>query len=116
MVQQMKLTNSNLLKRTINLDSSHLSSKDVNVTGRIVESGKPKEVKHIFFQPKGTKKYRVLSRQRMIFILIFLAPIYFWVVINDDDHRTYSFEYQIRAKGNRQIIHIYSGTLEVKKL
>jgi len=38
------------------------------------------------------------------------------VVINDDNHRTYSFEYQIRAKGNRQIIHIYSGTLDVKKL
>ena len=65
---------------------SGLSSKDVNVTGRIIESGKPKEVKYIFYKPKYMKKYNVLSRQRMIFILIFLAPIYFWVVINDDDY------------------------------
>lgn len=37
-------------------------------------------------------------------------------VIHDSNHREYSFEYYITPKGNKQIIHIYYGTLNVKKL
>ena len=70
----------------IQIAHSGLSSKDVTVIGRIIESGKPKEVKHIFFQPKDTKKYSLLHGRNMIFVLLISLPIYFLFLINEDNY------------------------------